>query len=170
MDAATLLVMIAVLLLVLAYVLQPFFTRGDAAPGRSPRGALEVLRRRAGLLIERNRIYAAIREIDFDYKTNKVSDEDYAAQRHALVAQGVEVLQQIDALPGLDETPSADPIEAAVIALAGGESVPIAAVAPAASRARKKRRPAKTRAGFCPHCGQPVQAGDLFCGSCGNRL
>jgi NADH pyrophosphatase NudC (nudix superfamily) len=167
MVIATVVVLAADLLMLVAFVVQPSLSREDDGAGRRARGTLEVLRRRAALLAERNRIYAAIRELDFDYSTNKVSDIDYAAQRHALVAQGVETLQQLDALPALDETPAEDPIEAAIVELRSGAAAP-AAAAPA--RKAKGRSKAASGTSFCPRCGKPVQQGDLFCGSCGARL
>jgi hypothetical protein len=158
MEIFTGLLSLIVVLMVAAYIVQPFFSnrRGD---GRSRAGhrPASVLRRRADLLARRNEIYRAIRELDFDYQTNKVSDEDYDGQRHALVAQGVEVLQQLDALPVLDESPDADPIEAAVAALRVGAAAPGAAVEAG-------------QAGFCGQCGAPVYAGDRFCGACGAAL
>ncbi len=170
MDIPTIIALVAVLALVLAFVLQPFFTdTDDGTEGRSYR-ALDEIRQRAALLVERNRIYAAIRTLDFDHSTHKVSDDDYADQRHALVAQGVDVLKQFDTLPPLDETPAYDPIEAALLALRAGGSV--AAAIPV--RGRTARGKGKSKAGgrtsFCPHCGKPVVQGDLFCGLCGNQL
>jgi hypothetical protein len=135
MDAATLLVLIALLLMVLAYVFQPFLTGAGGQSKGGSRAAMDTLRRRADLLAERNRIYTAIRDLDFDYQTNKVSDEDYAAQRRQLVTLGVELLQHIDALPAPGEKPYGDPIEAAIAGLRGGGK---AQAAP--RRAKTKKR------------------------------
>jgi len=74
------------------------------------------LRRRSDLLAARNRLYRTLQELDFDHETGKIADADYAAARHRLVAQGVSLLQQLDALPA---PPEDDPIEAAVGALRG---------------------------------------------------
>jgi hypothetical protein len=158
MEIFTGLLSLIVVLMVAAYIVQPFFSnrRGDGR-GRAGHRPASVLRRRADLLARRNEIYRAIRDLDFDYQTNKVSDEDYDGQRHALVAQGVEVLQQLDALPVLDESPETDPIEAAVAALRAGAAAPGAAVEAG-------------QAGFCGQCGAPVYAGDRFCGACGAAL
>ncbi len=54
--------------------------------------------RREALLEERDAIYTAIRELDLDHQTGKITDEDYQARREQLVQQGVQVLKAIDAL------------------------------------------------------------------------
>ena len=167
MDIATLIVLIAVLLMVLAYVAQPLVL--GRRPGETSRPGSAALRRRADMLAERNRLLAAINALDFDHSTNQVADDDWEAQRHALVAQGVDVLRQLDALPAPDPS-TADPIEAAVTALraAGETAAPTPVKSASSRRGKSKPQPAETR--FCPHCGQPVEPGDRFCASCGNPL
>lgn len=153
MDPLTVILGLGALLLVLAFVAQPFVSgaSADSAP-RAARRSAAALRRRADLLAERNRIYAALRDLDFDYRTNKVSDDDYARQRHALVAEGVEVLQMLDTLPAPDADD--DPVEHSVQGLQRGDEIPAAAGA---------RR-------HCPNCGAAARPGDRFCGECGARL
>jgi hypothetical protein len=163
MDIPTELMALVIVMIVAAFVAQPFFARGADGPARSAKRTAAALRQKADLLAERNRIYAAIRDLDFDYKTNKVADEDYAAQRHRLVAQGVEVLQKLDSLPALDESPEADPIEAALLALRAGGSVGAALAGAEAAQPGEQ-------AGFCPQCGAPYQRSDRFCGVCGAKL
>lgn len=166
MDIATTLVLIAILILVVAFIARPFLSAGDDEQDRrADRRAMPVLRERADLLAERNRVYSTLRDLDFDYQTHKVSDEDYAAQRRALVVEGVEILQELDALPALDETPEDDPIEAAVLAMRSGDAPP----APAQAAAPSVKRGAKAGS-FCPNCGKKVKPKDMFCGSCGARL
>jgi hypothetical protein len=165
MDPITIIAALVVALLVLALLGQPFLTGGAVDEGtRGSRRAAAVLRERADLLTARNQLYAAIRDLDFDYQTNKVSEEDYGPQRHQLVAQGVEILQQLDNLPGTDDSPEADFIESAVAALHsnGHQATPVAAPA--------RQKVVANAAGFCPNCGNPVTQADKFCGSCGTRL
>ncbi len=48
------------------------------------------------LLGERDAIYEAIRELDFDHATGKIIGEDHAMRREQLAQRGVEVLKAID--------------------------------------------------------------------------
>jgi len=165
MDPITIIAALVVALLVAALLVQPFFAGGGFdEDARGSRRTAAVLRERADLMAARNQLYAALRDLDFDYQTNKVSEEDYGVQRHQLVAQGVEILQQLDGLPDTDAVPDVDFIEMAVAALhANGHSA-----APVAAPARQKV-PAGA-AGFCPNCGNAVSRSDKFCGSCGTKL
>lgn len=164
MEPITALLALAAVLFVGAFIAQPFFNaEGGERAGRERRRAASALRQRADLLAERNRVYAAIRDLDFDYKTNKVSDEEYAEQRYRLVAEGVEILQMLDALPAADD-PAADPLEAMIARYRRGEGM-VPAPEPAPARAATARA-----ARYCSQCGAAAQADDRFCGSCGTRL
>ena len=54
--------------------------------------------RRQQLEEARVEIIRGIRELDFDYKTGKLNNDDYKTLREAQVAQGAAILQQIDVL------------------------------------------------------------------------
>ena len=62
------------------YVARPFLAEPDTPPDadrlRQP-GALD--QRRIELLEERDRALAALKELEFDHRTGKLSDEDYRA-------------------------------------------------------------------------------------------
>lgn len=161
MDPITALLALSAVLFVGAFIAQPFFNAGRGEmTGRERRRAASALRQRADLLTERNRVYAAIRDLDFDFKTNKVSDEEYAEQRYRLVAEGVEILEMLDALPADGDAPGDDPIEAMIARFRQGEEPVPAAVPAAAGRAAR----------YCSQCGTAAQPGDRFCGSCGAPL
>lgn len=163
MDPLTTLFALVVVLLTVAIVVQPLIIGSSSEDGTGVGRQAAALRERADLLAERNRLYAAIRDLDFDYTTNKISDEDYVYQRYTLVAQGVDVLQQLDLLPAADG--STDAIEVAVAAL-GTNGTSQSATQPA-----QRRVPAGVPAArFCPQCGGAVARSDKFCGSCGERL
>jgi len=136
---------------VVAVIVWPFFTgRSTPQSARANHRTATLLRQRADLLAGRNSLYRALQDLDFDRETNKISDEDYAAQRRRLVARGVAILQQLDAMPPLPED---DSIEAAVRAFRGGASTPTQA----AGR-------------LCPRCGAAASRADRFCGACGAPL
>ena len=77
------------------FVARPFLreptTRDDVlgAPG-------EVERRRLALAEERDRALAALKELEFDHRTGKVSDEDYRAQVGPLRQRAAEALRALE--------------------------------------------------------------------------
>jgi hypothetical protein len=86
-------------------------------------------------------IYAAIRDIDFDYRMGKLSQEDYETLREQYKAEAIGMMKQIDQMQL-------------------GES----------HRSKKERGSGKTSARFCHHCGQPAATTDQFCSACGGQL
>ena len=54
--------------------------------------------RRAGLEAARDAKYREIRDAEIDWRTGKLSDEDYRAQDRRLRAEAVEILRELDEL------------------------------------------------------------------------
>ncbi len=145
MSIGAILVGIALLVLSGAFVARPLF-KGQANLVPAPQNPLAA---------QRDAIYALIRELDSDYAEGKFNDEDYAAQRERYVSQGVEILQQLDALPQQDDQATLDDeIEARVLALRQGR---------APSSADEQAR-------FCTNCGQQAAPQHSFCAGCGTEL
>ena len=86
-------------------------------------------------------IYAAIRDIDFDYRMGKLSEEDYNALREQYKGEAIKVMQALDRMSGQTYKPA---------------------------RVASGTHEQATR--FCHHCGQPVGGEDLFCSACGDSL
>jgi hypothetical protein len=87
--------LVAVACVVLVAV--PFLREPDARPERDRLGELSpVQRRRLELAEERDRTLAALKELEFDHRTGKVSDEDYAALVGPLRRQAADVLRALD--------------------------------------------------------------------------
>jgi hypothetical protein len=83
------------------FVALPFLREPDPAEDRLDEpGALE--RRALELAEDRDRALAALKELEFDHRTGKVSDEDYRAQVGPLRRRAAEVLR---ALEGGEQTP-----------------------------------------------------------------
>jgi len=81
-------------LLALAPVVAPFVAaRGDGLP--TPAG--DELR---DLLAEKRTVYAAIKELEFDYRAGKLAREDYEQARRAYERRAVTLLEQIDRVRG----------------------------------------------------------------------
>lgn len=166
MDATGTILGLAVFVLVVAFVVRPLVV-GPSASSRDryrARGRSALARRmdeRAELLEKRNAVYTAIRELDFDHETGKVSDEDHARQRAELVREGVAILKGLDRLEA--SAPAADSLEAAIAAIRRGEDVGTGvaglSVAPTANGYHA-----------CPSCGTPASPADRFCGTCGQSL
>ena len=169
MDTGAILVGIAMVLLVGAYVARPLFEKTALPRGAISQGA------RAEWVARRNAIYALIRELDADYQTGKVNEQDYLAERERHVAQGVAILKQLDEFPDhepVGRTALDAEIEAAVQALRQQATVP-----PPPGKSRDQataRRPGKPEvvpmARFCTQCGQQAHPEDKFCGGCGAAL
>ena len=96
MDIGSLLFGLALLLIIVFVAAQPLLER-PAAPGGST-STLEMLQ------AERESVLTALRDLDSDYSTGKITAEDHGAQRAALVQRGAEVLQALDIQSPLDPT------------------------------------------------------------------
>jgi hypothetical protein len=178
MDLGSILLGLALLLIVAFIVARPLL---DGRLGEGAERDGEGVR----LLFEREQLLSQLRDLDFDHATGKLAAEDYTAQRAGLVAQGVAILKQLDAL-GLGAAPSngaspspEDEIEAAIAA--ARSRPPKAGPAPAApvrsSAPRRNVQPSRAASAgaaapalYCPNCGRPARSGDQFCGGCGQPL
>lgn len=92
------------------------------------------------LLARKDSIYTAIKDVEFDYSTGKLSEEDYRSLREKFSAEAAEVLQEID------ETASG------------------------AKSAKKQGKGKKSARTACGACGFRAKPGDKFCKSCGTPL
>jgi len=137
MDIGSLLIGLALFIGVAFFVIQPFLER--RAPREKPVTEAEAL------TAERESLLIALRDLDFDYATGKITTEDYTPQRAALLARGVAVLKQLDALGATTGDSADDEIE----------------------RAIAQRRRARST---CAECGAALEAGDRFCHSCGAKI
>jgi hypothetical protein len=59
----------------------------------------EAEQRRIALAEERDRALAALKELEFDHRTGKVSDEDYRAQVGPMRRRAAEALRALDPEP-----------------------------------------------------------------------
>ena len=118
----------------LAYVLYPLFfgmptVRVVRAAAREAEGDSPIV---------------ALREIEFDRATGKLSDADYAALKTRYTREALAVMRQTES-GGQAAEPSDDEIEAAV-------------------RAYRERHAS------CPTCGPRPESDALFCSTCGRYL
>jgi hypothetical protein len=91
--ALALAAMLAVVAVV--FVARPFLRDPAPASDRLDELAPEA-RKRLALAEERDRALAALKELEFDHRTGKVSDEDYRAQIGPLRRRAAEALRALD--------------------------------------------------------------------------
>ena len=63
----------------------------------------EADRTRIELLERRDAAYAALRDLEQDHRTGKITDEDHAVERGRLRTEAAEVLRELDALHSDEE-------------------------------------------------------------------
>ena len=85
------------------FVARPFL-KGEAGAPLSEPGEAE--QRRLALAEERDRALAALKELEFDHRTGKVSDEDYRSLVGELRAAAAQALRALDRGSGQTEEPS----------------------------------------------------------------
>ena len=190
MDLGSLFIILALLILVALFVTRPFF--------EAPQAAAELIKPQedhalSTLLAERERVLAALQEMDFDYALGKIPPEDYPIQRSALVSRGADILRQLDELRASSGLATSSGAEEAVPA--AGAAIPeahtsLSSGAAGAKQAmatvaigggldfddrlenllaeRRKARREKA-AGFCHRCGGALQKSDQFCPKCGAK-
>jgi len=126
------LALFVVALAALGYTLLPFVHHGRVR-ARASAGAED-------LFIAKERIYANIKDLDFDHEMGKVDDADYRAMRAQLKQRAAQILDQIDRLHG-----------------DGGRE----------ALEREIARHRSTDSGACRQCGEPLKPGVRFCPQCG---
>jgi flagellar biosynthesis/type III secretory pathway M-ring protein FliF/YscJ len=91
--ALALAAMLAVVVVV--FVARPFLRDPSPASDRLDELAPEA-RERLALAEERDRALAALKELEFDHRTGKISDEDYRAQVGPLRRRAAEALRALE--------------------------------------------------------------------------
>ena len=105
-------------------------------------------------------IYAAIRELGFDYRSDKLLDADYEEEVDHLKSEAIEVVRQLDEL-SRDAPRGPEELEAEIAA--------------ARARFEESGRPLPAGHGesvavFCTQCGEQAGNDDQFCAACGTPL
>jgi hypothetical protein len=109
------------------------------------------------LEIQKEEVYAAIKEMEFDHKMGKLSKEDYQTLRDKYTTKAVGSLREIEALEreGNRSRDIESEIEKEILTLRqegpGG-------------------RIKNEKVSFCTQCGRRASPRDRFCSQCGKRL
>lgn len=103
--------------------------------------------------------YAALKELEFDYRTGKLSDLDYRELEAKYKDEAFDALEELDG-----ETVESHPKEAAGVDQARRG----AGVDDETERPRTPKRAGKAE--LCPQCSIPVRADQRFCSDCGELI
>jgi hypothetical protein len=153
-----------VALAVLALIAGPLLKGGAAAPvGVDEPEELEETPKGIAL--------AALKEIEFDRATGKLSDGDYQALKVRYTAEALAVLRQDAAPAGLGEADAAGGAPHAPLAGASpGPAGDRAADDPVEAMIAERVKTLQAAAIRCPACGPRPEGDALFCSACGRSL
>lgn len=128
--------------------------RGARGPEPAEASPLE------GIQAEREMIYAAIRDLDHDFETAKLVEDDYTKMRDGLRAKAIELLRterEATSNEGISATTSGNP----AVDPSGNQE-------PSPSRSQAAGAP--YTGDYCPGCGGEVPTSWRFCSHCGDEL
>lgn len=125
----------------------------------------------AGLEERKESTYAAIRELGFDFHTDKLSEADYQLEIERLKAEAVGIVRQIEERTVQPPTGS-DSVEQEIAAIRASIERSLAPLPPAAVPAPSgvTAATATGNALFCTQCGRAAGPEDRFCAGCGTQL
>ncbi len=187
---ATVILALALSLAALYWVVRPLFDR-------APAPVLVEDDRLTDLLGRKDAVMAAIKDLEFDHKVGKLSEEDYRRYDQRLRRQAIGLIQQIEQVApqstSLDAALEAEiahrrkvqaerpvPAAPAPSPAAAPVAAPVAAASPAHPEA-PPLAPARSAAGngapalaagvrFCTHCGGRLEPQHRFCAQCGTPV
>ena len=134
---------VAAAVLVIGALVFTLLIRANDLPEPEPESPVRHLEEKKSV------IYENLRDLQFEYRVGKLSDQDYQQTKHDLQKELTAVLAEIDALQGTRPP------------------------APAATAPARKPAPAKKAAPsgtVCPHCGASFANVLKFCGECGKPI
>jgi hypothetical protein len=130
-------------LLVAAILFFTLFIRPEDIPEPVPVSPVQHLEDR------KSAIYDNLRDLQFEYRLGKLSDEDYQRAKASLQKELAVVLAEIE-----------ETIQK--LGLATRRAAP-------PSKAQSQKQPAKAQ-NKCPHCGATFSRSMRFCGECGKAM
>jgi len=86
-----LIMMLGMTVSIVVLVGEPFVRRPRPSPADDPSAAV-----RADLLLQKDTLYTAIRDVAFDFQTGKVDQQDYVELRQRLEREAIQVLRLLD--------------------------------------------------------------------------
>lgn len=184
MDSVIFIILALILsLAALAAVAYPILAKARTAQP----AAVSAQERLDELLAQRDAAYQALRELSFDHRVGKITDEDFVAFEGNLKHTAASALRALD---GFEVEVDGD-LDSLIERSVAARRAALSAAHPAAG---ERRCPAcgkvaapndkfcaacgtllpatatvalSAAADTCPHCGKPVAASDRFCAACG---
>lgn len=148
----------------LTFVAYPFFR----APAHPPAGPPAAVTRRSRVLKEKDAVYAAIKDLDLEYQTGKLSEEDYAELRRGYRAKALALLREFDEL---QTDPAATDVADGLVGSVDQPRCPHCAhVNPRMSHFCELCGIALGGGPACANCRAVYRPSDQFCGVCGSPL
>lgn len=92
---------------ILLFIFTPLFDPRDDAKTINQISRKEARRRE--LIEQRDMVYEAIRELDFDHRMGKVEEDDYRQTRARYTAQAVELIKSLDKAAERTDRPAPKP-------------------------------------------------------------
>ncbi len=92
---------------ILLFIFTPLFDPRDDAKTINQISRREARRRE--LIEQRDMVYEAIRELDFDHRMGKVEEDDYRQTRARYTAQAVELIKSLDKAAERTDHPAPKP-------------------------------------------------------------
>ena len=115
---------------------------------------------------QKQAVMSALRDLDFDFGTGKVSEEDYVSLRAQLVTEAAEHIQSEESI---EDEQIETMISARKASLSKGQECSNCGTAVEAE-SRFCSQCGTSMENNCPSCGKAVQAADIFCTACGMNL
>ncbi len=118
------------------------------------------------LLGRRDSIMQAIKDLEFDYRVGKISQEDFQRLDQRLRRQAIGMMQQLEKLAPTSSTLD-EQLESIIAQFRQTSVAPTLLPAPTTPTA-VLLAPQANR--FCTECGKPVEVGHKFCAYCGTPI
>ncbi len=152
------------------FVVLPFFKKRFERDSQETGSQDPVEERLRRLNSEKESVYSALKEIDFDYNTGKLSKEDYDELEKKYKSQAVALLKEIDSIGGKSYIQDLDEeIEREIRAVRKTELTDDEEIEREITNARQSRI-LEDSGLTCSLCGNRYKPDDRFCSKCGAKL
>jgi hypothetical protein len=152
MEIGAVLINLALFTLSAVLLIKPFFREQDDGSASETSGS--------ALTAEKERLLAALENLDDEYRLDKIAKDNYQRKRKYLLSQAAGILKTLDDLGIQPEIKSSESINEPEEELDDLDAL-------IESRKREFRQDPQK---LCPQCGAEVNQFDQFCGHCGETL